>query len=174
MARKTTALFASALPPTTRPAIRTLSPCLNEAPRADIAQLFRDRFKGERVRSQRTKGKRCFCSRWRKFHNSGVTRMERVLDPGKEVALLIKGKCIFFEIAGDECAFTPGGRDFHDRRAQHDKEVAGGVECQTGEGSSRRERGERASTSIGSEFQNRTRARRINCGVKISQPVKDK
>ena len=35
--------------------------------------------------------------------------MERVLDPGKEVALLIKGKCIFFEIAGDECAFTPAG-----------------------------------------------------------------
>ena len=154
--------------------MRTLFTCLNETAGADIAQFFRDGFKGERVCSQRTKGERCFCSRWRKFHNSGVTRMERVLDPGKEVALLIKGKCIFFEIAGCECAFTPGGRDFHYRRAQHDKEVAGAVECQTGEGSCRRERGERASTSIGSEFQNGTRARRINCGVKISKPVKGK
>ena len=115
-------------------------------------------------------GEGCFCSRRRKFHDSGVTRVQRVLDAGKEVALLIKGKRVFLEIAGDECAFTPGGRDFHDRRAQRDKEVAGGVERQSGKGGSRRARGERASTSIGSEFQNGIG----DCGVKISKPVKGK
>ena len=148
--------------------MRTFS-CLNEAARADVAQFFRDGFKGERVRSRGPKAKVVFVPAGVNF-TIAVTRVQRVLDAGKEVALLIKGKRVFLEIAGDECAFTPAGRDFHDRRAQRDKEVAGGVERQSGKGGSRRARGERASTSIGSEFQNGIG----DCGVKISKPVKGK